>query len=173
MKLCKPPYPDPTGTGLYYVTHTGHRKTAIDLAIEALRVLPNDPDPIFGEVSEAMREWIIEALIQGAWIREYHKWETDTKSYFDFMHTRNGGAIPNWKNISGSHIDKVKEQLVLFSAIPPALMAVIEETRQHVNGMKHEDSYIASQADYESLVSAVERFWNDLECQEEFTPPDQ
>jgi hypothetical protein len=169
MKLRKPPYPDPTETGLYYVIHTGHRKTAIDLAIDALRALPNDPDPIFGEMSEAMREWTIEAVIQGAWVREYHKWETDTKSYFDVMHTRNGGATPNWKNVSGSHVEKIEKQLALFSAIPPASMTVIEETRQRVNGMKHEDSYLASQADYESLVSAVERFWGDLEIGEEFT----
>ena len=171
MKLRKPPFPDPTGTGLYYGIQTRHRRTAIDLAISSLRILPNEPETIFGEMAESMREWTIEAVIQGAWIREYHKWETDTKSYFDVMHIRNGGQNQNWKNISGSHVEKIEKQLTVFSARRPASMATIEETRERVNGMKHEDRYLASEADYESLVSAVEQFWDDLGTQEDFTPP--
>jgi hypothetical protein len=59
----------------------GHRKTAIDLVIDSLRGLPNDSsEQVFAEMGEAMRGWTIEAVVQGAWVREYHKWETDTKS---------------------------------------------------------------------------------------------
>jgi len=171
MKLRKPPFPDSTGTALHYAIQTRHRKTAIDLAIAALGELPNEAGPIFGEMAEAMREWTIEAIIQGAWIREYHKWETDTKSYFDVMYTRNGVTAPRWKNGSGSHVEKIENQLALFSAAPPASMVAIEETRKRVNSMKHEDSYLASKADYESSVEAVQQFWDDLATQEPFTPP--
>jgi hypothetical protein len=119
-------------------------------------------------MAEAMRELAIEAIIRGAWIRGYHKWETDKKSYFEAMHARNGTPTPNWKKIDGSHVDK---QLALFSATPPESMWVIEETRQRVNGMKHEDSYLASQADYESLLNAVQQFWGDVGIQEDFISP--
>jgi hypothetical protein len=40
MKLIKPPYPDTTDTGVCYWSQTGNRKTAIDLAVAALRELP-------------------------------------------------------------------------------------------------------------------------------------
>jgi hypothetical protein len=120
--------------------------------------------------AEAMREWTIEAVIQGAWVREYHKWETDTKSYFGVMHARNGGSAPKWGKIDGSQLEKVKKQLAIFSATAPASMAVIEEARCRVNGMKHEDSYLASQSDYESLAAAVDQFWQELNDQEEFCP---
>jgi hypothetical protein len=171
MKLVKPSHPDPTGTGLCYSTLAAHRKTSIDLVIAALRRLPGDPsDQFLHEVGEAMREWTIEAVIQGAWVREYHKWETDTKSYFGVMHARNGGSAPKWGKIDGSHVEKVKKQLAIFSAAAPASMAVIEDTRCRVNGMKHEDSYLASQSDYETLAAAVDQFWQDLNDQEEFCP---
>ena len=168
MKLIKPPYPDTTDTGVCYWSQTGNRKTAIDLAVAALRELP-----AFDTMSEAMREWAIEAVAQGAWVREYHKWETDTKSYFCSMHLRNGVTAPNWKKLDGSHVEKIEKQLALFSATPPATIAVIEENRGRVNDTKHDDSYLAGQSDYEFLVSAISQFWEDLAAQETFTPPDQ
>ena len=114
MKLIKPPYPDNTGTALYYCIHAGHRKTAIELAVASLRELA-----AFDQFEAAMREWTIEAVAQGAWVREYHRWETDTKSYFDAMHVRNGATAPNWKKMGGSHVEKIEMQLALFSRHVP------------------------------------------------------
>jgi hypothetical protein len=172
MRLIKPPFPDLTGTGLYYCTQAGHRKTAINLAIAALRGLPNySSDEVFTEMGEAMREWTIAAVIQGAWVREYHKWETDTKSYFNVMYERNSETAPNWQKLTGSHVGKIEKQLPLFSATPPASLTEIEEARDRINDTKHEDSYLATQSDYECLTTAVDRFWQSLNTQEIFSPP--
>jgi hypothetical protein len=176
MKLIKPPYPDPTGTGLDYCMQAAHRRTAIELAIAALQELPSDPsDQLLCEMGEAMREWTIEAIVQGAWVLGYHKWETDTKSYFDVMHVRNGQPAPQWKKIKRqmkmpSHVEIVRTQLATFSAKIPASLIVIDGVRERVNDAKHEDSYLASQSDYEALSAAIDQFWQDLESQEEFTP---
>jgi hypothetical protein len=166
MKLVKPPYPDSTGTGLYYCTQAAHRKVAIDLAVAALRELA-----AFDAMDEAMREWTIQAVIQGGLVREYHKWEVDTKSYFDLMHIRNRDSIPKWNKMDGSHVEKIEAQLALFSATRPASLTVIDETRHRVNDTKHEDSYLATLPDYEALASAVDEFWQEIESQETFTPP--
>jgi hypothetical protein len=51
LRLVKPPYLDPTGTGLCYCIQAAHRKTAIDLAIAALRGLANDSsEQVFAEM---------------------------------------------------------------------------------------------------------------------------
>jgi hypothetical protein len=166
MNLVKPAYPDSTGTGLDYCTQAAHRKGAIDLAVAGLRELA-----AFDEMDEAMREWTIEALIQGALVREYHKWETDTKSYFDLMHVRNGAPNRKWKDMNDSHVKKIEEQLALFSATRPASLTVIDKTRGRVNHIKHDDSYLATLPDYEALASAVDEFWQQIGSQETFTPP--
>ena len=171
MKLRKPAFPDLTATGLYYATQAGHRKIAIDLVFEAIKALSSNTDPVLGQMSEALREWTIEAVVQGAWIREYHKWETDTKSYFGTMHIRNNIPYPNWKKIEGSHVWKIEQELALFSATPPPSVTVIDSMRSRVNNSKHEESYLATPADYEALVVAVGQFWQDLDVQELFTPP--
>jgi len=144
MRLVKPPHPEVTGNGLYYCMQVGHRKTAIDLVIDSLRGLPNDSSELLAEMGEAMREWTIEAVVQGAWVREYHKWETDTKSYVNVMYARNKASPPNWKKLTCSHVEKIEKQLALFLATPPASLTVIEETRARINDAKHEDSYLAS-----------------------------
>ena len=52
MKLRKPSLPNPSDTGLYYSTQTGDQKTAIDLVVEALQALPNDPEPLLAEMGD-------------------------------------------------------------------------------------------------------------------------
>lgn len=174
MKLMRPPYPAKTDTGLYYCTQAAHKKGAIDLAIAALRELP-----AFDTMSEAMREWAIESVIQGAWIRTYHQWEADTKTYFNAMHIRNGGEAKDWGKIKiphvkkVSHVSKVENQISLFSAKRPPSLSLVDEARCRVNETKHEDSYQASEADYEKLVTAIDEFWQELADQERFTPPDR
>lgn len=87
------------------------------------------------------------------------------------MYARNGSTAPNWKGMTGSHVAKVESQLTLFSAKRPAALDVIDEARDRVNGMKHEGTYLASRADYERLATAVDRFWQDFDEQEELSPP--
>ena len=77
---------------------------------------------------------------------------------------------PNWKKLTGSHVEKIETQLALFSVTPPASLTVIDKTRDRINDAKHEDSYLASQSDYECLTTAVDQFWQSLITQEVFTP---
>jgi hypothetical protein len=178
MKLRKPPSPDPIGTAAYYWVHAGHRQTAIDTAIEVIRqaaekeIATGPDDVLANELTGIMRGWAIESLIQGAWIREYHMWERNTKDYFDGQHVRNGGTKVKWKKTGGgSHVSKVKDQLVLFSAsIPAEVIDAIDQARKRVNVAKHEDEDLATEGDYGALATAVASFWEALTSQEEFTP---
>jgi hypothetical protein len=133
-------------------------------------------DPIMTGLSEPIGDWVVETLIQGAWMREYHEWEKATKSYFEGHHTRNGSAKPDWKgkvpgiNGAASHVDRVRAQLALFGATSPdASIAVLDKHRRLINAAKHEEEYFATEQDYRDLVSAISQFWNDLAPQEEFT----
>ena len=121
-RLRKSPHPDPVGSATYYFTQAGHRETAIDGAIHVLRdaceaeIKAAPSDDVARAFSITARDWVIESLIQGAWIREYHSWEVATKEYFDDQHLRDGGAKVEWKaKPLRSHVARVKEQLAAFS----------------------------------------------------------
>lgn len=165
MKLCKR-YLEVPGTAVYFWTQAGHRQSAIDLAVGALHDLPSDSDDPFSEMSVAMRQWTIEAVFQGAWVREYHHWETDTKAYFKAMHGRNGSSEPNWRVIAGSHVQKVRAQLALFSVAEPASLTLIDAMRLRLNETKHEGGYLATAQDYGRLAEAISSFWGNLDEQE-------
>ena len=96
MKLRKPPYPDVAGTAVYFWTHAGHRETAIETAMAVIRDADQREqaaladDPLWLSFTAHMGDWVIESLLQGAWMREYHEWEKATKTYFDGNHARNG-----------------------------------------------------------------------------------
>lgn len=189
VRLRKPPYPDPVGTATYFWVHAGHRETAIDAAVAAIRqtaqqelvAQPEGAD--WGTSADEMwdwaGEWVVETLLQGAWMREYHEWEKATKTYFDGNHARNGGAKVDWRGklpgASGtSHVDRVRAQLAVFGATVPAdTLDVIDRTREHVNLAKHEAEHFIGEVDYRALVQAVTAFWKALTEQEEFTPPIQ
>jgi hypothetical protein len=178
MKLRRPPYPDVVGTAGYYWVHAGHRKTAINMAIEVIRqaaaneLSTTTDDPFARDLTGIMRDWAIESLIQGAWVREYHMWERDTKDYFDGHYVRNGGEKVNWRASRSPHVAKVIAQLEFLSAsVPSELLTVINEARKRVNIVKHEADDFATEADYKALATAVASFWETLAPQEEFTPP--
>jgi hypothetical protein len=170
------------GTAGYFWVHAGHRETATTHAIlviqdSAARELADyADDPIIAGLSAPIGSWVVETLIQGAWMREYHEWEKATKRYFDGHHERNGSTKPDWKGkvpgIAGaaSHVDRVRAQLALFGASPPeASIAILDKHRRLINAAKHEEEYFATEQDYRDLVSAISQFWNDLAPQEEFT----
>lgn len=166
MRLCKR-YLETHGTAGYFSVQAGHRGTAISLAIGAVSDLPNDPHDVFLGTAEALRQWTIEAVFQGAWMREYHHWETDTKAYFEAMHVRNSSVAPKWRTLSGSHVQKVRSQLAAFSVPEPTSLSVIDQMRGLLNDTKHDGGYLANAQDYNDLTNAVTKFWDDLNEQEE------
>jgi hypothetical protein len=178
MKLRKPPYPDPVGTGGYCYIDACLRETAIDAAISVIRKTAEEEnaqfadDPVSLGLFGHMGEWVVESLLQGAWIREYHEWEKATKAYFDGHHARNGGSAVDWRgNVVGvpkpSHVDRVMAQLDLFSArVPPEILAAIDETRSKVNAAKHAGELFVTESEYKLFVKSVQIFWERLGEQE-------
>jgi len=182
LKLKRPPYPEVIGTAAYFFVHAGHRETAIDHAIAVIRedaarsMASAADDPMMAALEGPIGPWVIESLIQGAWMREYHEWEKATKNYFEGQHRRNGAPIPDWKGkIAGvagasSHVDRVRAHLRQFGASPPtAALDAIDAQRRLINAAKHEDEYFATEEDYRTLVKAIADFWDVLAPQEEFT----
>ena len=185
MKLRMPPYPDSVAKGSYYV-QACLRKTAIDAAISVICKTAEQEDAEFADApvslgpSGDMGEWVVESLLQGAWMREYHEWEKATKAYFEEQHSRNGSAV-KWKGkaagVEGrtpSHMDRVKAQLALFSAtVPTEILDAINDTRVNVNKSKHEhaDELFVTESDYMLFVKSVLNFWERMGEQEEFMPP--
>ena len=183
MKLRKPPFPEALNTATYFYIHTCHRQTAIETAIAVIRKADEHErdalarDPVWQALTNGMGIWVIESLLQGAWMREYHEWEKATKVYFDGNHARNGSSAVNWKGkLSGvlrpSHVDRVRAQFALFNAsIPVDALAAIDRSREQVNFSKHEAEHRVGEADYQAFIKAVLAFWEALTTQEEFTPP--
>jgi hypothetical protein len=179
MNLRKARHPDLTDSATYFFSQAGHRQTAIETAICVIgeaceRATKEAPkDELFPGSNVIGRNWAIESLLQGAFLREYHKWETDTKQYFDTQQLRNGGTKIAWKkqDVSCGHISKIKQQLSIFSAsVPGHAMAAINRARNDVNTIKHEGTLIVTEDDYKALVAGIEAFWEELSQQESVTP---
>jgi len=179
IKLRKPPYPDPVGTAAYFLIQSSHRETVFLLQAGIIRDAYNQPSDNDGDcllTPALVRDWAVESIIQGAWMREYHQWEVATKTYFDGHHVRNGNSSVNWrKPAQGSpstHVAKVIEQLATFSATVPAeILDALDHHRLRVNEAKHRTDYYATEDELRELFSAVAAFWDALDPQEEFTPP--
>jgi hypothetical protein len=128
------------------------------------------------ELEAPVEAWVIESLMQGAWLREYHEWEKATKSYFDGQHERNVSPKPNWqarlpgRSGGASHVERVSTQLTIFGAhIADDILDAIDGQRRLINALKHEDEYFATERDYRFLVDAIAALWNELAQQEQFT----
>jgi len=183
VNLRKPPFPSVAETAVYFWTHAGHRETAIETAMEVIRDVDRREHaalagvPTWQAFTNHMGDWVIESLLQGAWMREYHEWEKATKAYFDGNHARNGGAKVDWRGklpgvVGASHVDRVRAQLAMFGATVPAdVLDGIDRTREGVNLAKHEAAHFVGEAEYKQLVQAVMTFWEALAEQEEFTLP--
>ena len=173
MRLKRPRYPEVVGTATYYFIQAAHRATAIDHAIEIIR---NHAVRTMAELAELfpVGDWVVESLIQGAWLREYHEWEKATKQYFEGQHLRSGRVKPDWRAKlpsfdRPSHVDRVQAQLVLFDAtITRSIIDVLDMQRGLINAAIHEDEYFVTEQNYRALVQAVADFWNELTTQEEF-----
>lgn len=164
--------PFATGAHSYWI-QVSHRRSAIEIATEDIRTLHKqrisqwpDNDPISAELETITTNWVLETLLQGAFVREYHLWEKDCKAYFAIMATRNDLPFDanRWKRspikIVGEHLDAYQ----VPAAAP--IMADIDKVREKVNVMKHEpglelDHFITSN-DYFNALDAFEQFWEML-----------
>jgi phosphopantetheine adenylyltransferase len=164
-------------TSMHYFIQLKHRKDAIETAIAIIadankKERETDPSDVFmSEISDMAKQWIIETLIQGAYIREYHIWEKDTKEYVLNQKSWNGCETAFlWR---GNHVQNVKSALTRFSAeASTEIMDRIDAMRNKVNAAKHEPGvlveHFVSNGDYCNALQAIESFWDQLHRMEEF-----
>jgi hypothetical protein len=156
-----------------------HRQTAIEYTIAGIAKIHDanldllGRDPLTSEMEGTMQAWVVETLLQGAYVREYHLWEKDCKAYFPAMAERNGVSMIMKAKGGQSFTELVEETLAAFDvAVPNNILSVIERMRQRVNTMKHatglEPEHFVTNSDYKEAVSAVERFWGHLAGRERF-----
>jgi hypothetical protein len=169
----------PVKGAVYYATQQGHRQDAIDGAIEVIAsrdatqwietLSVASPKVEFTRTTDA---WVVETLVQGAWIREYHEWEKATKDYFNQQHRTNNAPIPEWSNRQGwSHVDFVREELAIFSvSLSPHILFIVDRNREYINQAKHTGEYFADEKQFRELHAAVADFWNELAAAEDYIP---
>jgi hypothetical protein len=159
----------------------GHRQMAIEYTIAGTAKIHDanldmlGRDPITSEMEGTMRAWVVETLLQGAYVREYHLWEKDCKAYFPAMAERNGVIMVMKAKGGQSFTELVKEALIAFGvAVPDNILTAIEQMRQRVNTMKHEAGleleHFITESEYKEAISALEGFWEHLEGLERFVP---
>ncbi len=149
-------------TASYFLIQSLHRKDAIDGVIQMIRNSPRPPAEFMGglsEIDDMVLEWTIETVIQGAVLREYHHWETDTQVYFTAMRDRNGFAATQNRGLA--HTLWVTSQLELFRLNFPEFQN-FDKARVLVNDMKHKSGKWATVADFARLRGAVSDFWSRL-----------
>lgn len=167
-----------SGAAVNYI-QVSHRQTAIEYTIAGTaKILDANldmlgRDPITSEMEGTMQAWVVETLLQGAYVREYHLWEKDCKAYFPAMAERNGVTMVIKAKGGQSFTELVKETLVAFDvALPNDILTAIEQMRQRVNTMKHEAGleleHFVTESEYREAISAVEGFWEQLASRERF-----
>jgi hypothetical protein len=172
-------FQDSGGTVNY--VQVGHRQTAIEYAIAGISKIYEanldllGRDPITSTMEATLQAWVIETLLQGAYVREYHLWEKDCKAYFPAMADRNGVTLVMKAKGRQSFADVVKEALAAFDVMMPGdILSAIEHMRQRVNTMKHdaglELEHFVTESEYKEAISALEGFWEELGSREQFAP---
>jgi hypothetical protein len=169
-----------SGGAVNYI-QVGHRQTAIEYTIAGISKIHDanldmlGSDPITSELEGTMQAWVVETLLQGAYVRRYHLWEKDCKAYFPAMAERNGVTMVMKAKGGQSFPELVKEILVAFGvAVPDDILAAIQQMRQRVNTMKHEAGleleHFVTESEYREAISGVEGFWEHLAGHERFVP---
>jgi hypothetical protein len=169
-----------SGAAVNYI-QVSHRQTAIEYTIAGTAKIHDanldmlGGDPITSEMEGTMQAWVVETLLQGAYVREYHLWEKDCKAYFPAMAERNGVTMVMKAKGGQSFTELVKETLVAFGvAVPDNILTAIEQMRQRVNTMKHEAGleleHFITESEYREAISALEGFWEHLAGHERFVP---
>ncbi len=162
----------------YYFTQAGHHRTAIKAAVGYVNAgftrsrAEQTDDIVLCEFSSIERDWVIETIYQGAYLRQYHLWEKDCKEYFSSQ----GFQIPQSRG--GLGFTEYVEQEVLSSHfhidVPQDVMAALSTMRSKVNRMKHDEGVqteeFVSAEDYATAVAAIEGFWEFLDEKEALSP---
>jgi hypothetical protein len=162
----------------YHFIQASHREGAIHGAIEIISrdatrwietLSVGSPDT---EITRTTDAWLVETLIHGAWIREYHEWEKATKDYFNEQQRLNGSPAPKWKNSKGwSHVDFVREQLTTYSInLSPHILFIVDRNRGYIDTAKHYGEYLADEKQFREFHDAIADFWNELASAEEYAP---
>lgn len=161
-------------------TQVEHRKTAMDYAIKGIGLVREKnaalfpDDQMFAEMEDTMRDWVIETLIQGAYIREYHLWEKDTKQYFQKQLTLNKSSQQlAFKSGKRGFIDLAIFGLSVFGAqVPPTVINVLDLMRRKVNSAKHDPGLLVghflTQDEYNKAVQNISAYWQELDTQENY-----
>ena len=122
-----------------------------------------------------MPAWVLEVLIQGACIREYHLWEKDAKEYFGFHLLKCTGsqdALKRKKN--DSFVDIVRRVAAMFDIahVENELIA-FDVMRNRVNTAKHEAGLLLGHFfdpnEYWAILDTEESFWEKIEGAESFS----
>lgn len=152
-----------------------HREAALGYLIhgaglvhkENLAALPNEP--MFIELEEVMPKWAIETLAQGAYIREYHLWEKETKEFFFSQIQLNGYTEAQ----ATSHL-KQKRNESIIAVVQRQLnqfglngleneMIEIDGMRTQVNKAKHNPGvlldHFVSMEQFWKKHAAIQKFW--------------
>jgi hypothetical protein len=159
-------------------TQIGHRRTAIEYAIAGIQRIHDENLELRGrdtfneEMEGTMKTWIVESLLQGAYVRAYHLWEKDCKAYFALMAQRNNQTLTmKPKGKSFTEFISIEVLSAFDVAVPDGILSAIERMRGRVNIMKHDKGleldHFISEADYADAVNALESFWETLMNREE------
>jgi hypothetical protein len=165
------------GAAVNYI-QVSHHRTAIEYAVAGIHRLHDANVELLGggSFNEAMegtmRAWVIETLLQGAYLREYHLWEKDCKAYFADMAKRNGQSLTMKPKPGQPFTGLIREVLSVFAvAVSNETLGAIERMRERVNVMKHDSGleldHFIDEADYAQAMAALESFWETLaNCEE-------
>ena len=160
-----------------FFVEAGHQRTAIEATVAhidaGVRSFPEHADDsLESEFSSIERQWVIETLYQGAYVRSYHSWEKGCKEYFlpkgvDMTPPRGVSFTNHVSQVLSSH---------LSLDLPEDVLVALCTMRCNVNRMKHgpkgglpDDEFIVSAEDYAVAIAAIERFWEFLSDNERVT----
>jgi hypothetical protein len=158
----------------------GYRRDAVDYAIAGIAKIHDanldglGRNPFTSEMEGSMRDYVVETLLQGAYLREYHVWEKDCRAYFAAMAKRNGGSVNLKVKVTRSFPQLIEGVLGAFGvSMPVDITEAIRTMRERVNTMKHADGleldHFVSEKDYALAIEGLEGFWEHLASCERVT----
>lgn len=156
----------------YYWVQHGHRETAVKSAIAIFdhhqKIEHGEWDkPWDIEMIDTVHDWLVETLIQGAYLREYHTWERDVKTYINDQRKWNAKTEADWRSGRKDMVSRVRICLSDFDVtIDDRIMQAIDSMRERINRMKHEEGMLletfVTTDDYFTAHRAIEQFWERL-----------
>ncbi|MAO93927.1 MAG: hypothetical protein CMM78_02780 [Rhodospirillaceae bacterium] len=171
-------------SALKYLMQSLHRKSALEYLVHGTSLVHREilehykEDPCFAEFEVYNRNSILETLVQGAYVREFHLWEKEAKEYFSDQFFNNGLSFSDIrcqfeKKKNESIVDVVVRQLTAFDVQSLADELVeIDSMRIQVNKAKHDPGvlldHFVSIDQFWDKHAAIGRFWSKLVDEEDF-----